>query len=1002
MVRNWQNRVEMTKARRRQTQEKKADMKEKRQNKIRVHEFMTTLDACHRSAGRAASTITTIQVWTDAIPKHGLSLSDMVVGGVDGSSSSGGGGGGSNHYHPEEGKHGNKRGRGKNKGKKGAKYDHDDDDDEDDDIILEETPKKGGRRRGNSNADIGKKKAHPRSKEAEKADNAEGVKQDVEVPLLCRSFFFTGKCVDTKGGKNAHNCRYKHYVNKIPSLSQALQQPNKSTTSNEETASQLDLADQALFATLTEEAAFSDPDGMDMLYYTPIIIYDGRNNNGSSSDETTNKISDEVTHVFSKSGIPQSSIVYIVIRDTLVFDRYREGSLLSEDDFHGVFGNKNKGGDAQQQQLLRGNQRTTSIGSEGDYEMNNTPGVPEEETESLASFLPGIILEHILTYSSDETVAAASRVCKSWYYEIGQNSPNLWKHLQKRHEWPTPAVSASTDATSTAEDMADGDDVHKLHLVYRDAFLSHYSVVRDVTAIKTALTALTSNKRSAALQTEQTEMTYQDFATRKHAPVEPNICFAIHVWSPTRVLAAYPKECSLRLFESVASAKGDGGEKACRELVCQKIDPYKTTKRKNCEIVAMDLDEHAIGCVCRVMTNGVESPAHILVVVSRDDFLLGDSSDAGMTDEPALKVIEIGETVLNYLVSADEVDHRMLHLRDFLADGHETDEVEVLVSRSVAACGFGNFMLEIAVSIPSEDLGGQMLLLDRKLVLFSTSASTIVWVGDTDDPSRPLRPRSEDMTLVKMELPRPVRSKAACTLAVASPVSAVLRVIVIDPSEGIHTLPVEASGSFPDEILAEEWDVPAIVFQCRPVIITELDVVATVVLHQRVADRVIGRKTIVSFYSRFPAVGELACRFLELVNVEVIRLVRVRENHAIAVCRMYKAVSGEEEGDDEPTASLYAILFDIAARQEIGRILLLDDLNTNSIDDNWLEIASGNGGTIGAGLSWKGMIMTGDDVRSVGAVSVTLGGDEHTSKKKSKKMLKKSVKKSLFARGKNT
>ena len=970
-------------------------MKEKRQNKIQVHDFMNTLDACHRitsstgSSSNNTSATIQIQVWTDTIPKDGLSLSDMLVGGVDGS---GGGGGGGINGHNEEGSgRPGKRGKGKGKGKKGAKYENDEDDE-----IVEETPQKGGRRRGNSNADTGggsgKKKSHPRSKEAEKTDAAEGDKHDVEVPLLCRSYFFTGKCTDTKGGKNANNCRYKHYVTKIPSLSKALQ---PKSTSNEENTSQLDLADKALYATLSEEAAFSDPDGMEMLYYIPI-----HSQKSGSSDET--KISDEITQVFSKSGIPQSSIVYIVIHDTLVFDRYREGSLLSEDDFTGVLSIGNKkgaSGDAQQQQL-RGNQRTTSIGSEGDYEMN-APDLPEEENDSLATFLPGTILEHILTFSPDRTVAAASRVCKNWYYEIGQNSPNLWKHLLERHKWPTPSARINT-GTSAAEDMTDGDDLHKLHLVYRDTFLGHYSVVRDITAIKTALAALTSNKRSVALQTEQTEMTFQDFSTRKHAPAEPNNCIAVHVWSPTRILAAYSKECSLRLFESVVSTKGDRSEKACRELICQKIDPYKTTKRKNCEIVAMDLDEHAIGCVCRVMTNGVESPTHILVVMSRDDFLLGDSSDAGMADEPAIKVIDIGETALNYLISADQVDHRLLHLRDFLADGHETDEVEVLVSASVAACGFGNFMLEIAISIPSEDLGSQMQLLDRKLVLFSASASTIVWVGDSDDPSRPLRPRSEDMTLVKMDLPRLVRSKAACTLAVASPVSAVLRVIVIDPSDGIHTLPIEASENLPNEFLTEEWDVPAVVMQSRPVIITELDVVATDVLHQRVDDRVIGRKTILSFYSRFPPVGEVARRVLELVNVEAIRLVRVRENHAIAICRMYSTITGEEGGDGEPVVSLYAILLDIGARQEIGRILLLDDINADFIDDYWLEFALGNGETIGAGLSWKGMIMTGNDVRSVGALSLTLGGDEHTSKKKSKKILRKSIKKSLFARGKNT
>ena len=102
------------------------------------------------------------------------------------------------------------------------------------------------------------------------------------------------------------------------------------------------------------------------------------------------------------------------------------------------------------------------------------------------------------------------------------------------------------------------------------------------------------------------------------------------------------------------------------------------------------------------------------------------------------------------------------------------------------------------------------------------------------------------------------------------------------------------------------------------------------------------------------------------------------------------------------TVSLCAILIDIKARQVIGRTSLLENLSADDVDDDWLEFAIGCGGTIGAGLSWKGMIMTGEDVRSVGAYPSDLVGTGQSSKKKSKKIPKKVNKKPLLARGKHT
>jgi hypothetical protein len=123
---------------------------------------------------------------------------------------------------------------------------------------------------------------------------------------------------------------------------------------------------------------------------------------------------------------------------------------------------------------------------------------------------------------------------------------------------------------------------------YRQAFMQHYLVTRDIQALATGLTALTTNKR-----VPKKELSYQYFSTRKYAPSYDNSCMAVHVWSPTRVLAAYIADSSLRLFETTSK----GGEQICKEIVCRNMHPYPNTKRRRCTLVSLSLDSDTIVCL---------------------------------------------------------------------------------------------------------------------------------------------------------------------------------------------------------------------------------------------------------------------------------------------------------------------------------------------------------------------------------------------------------------------
>jgi hypothetical protein len=129
-----------------------------------------------------------------------------------------------------------------------------------------------------------------------------------------------------------------------------------------------------------------------------------------------------------------------------------------------------------------------------------------------------------------------------------------------------------------------------------------------------------------------------------------------------------------------------------------------------------------------------------------------------------LHVISIGEAVLNYLLSSEEADHRLLRLYDFLTDGGDVSEVEILASHSIKACGYGRFLVEVSISIPSLELDEEediMILLDRKVILFSATAEAIVWMGESN-PMDTL-PRHEDMTMVSYRQ----TARASITLLVA-------------------------------------------------------------------------------------------------------------------------------------------------------------------------------------------------------------------------------------------
>jgi hypothetical protein len=931
--RNWETRFELSIARRQQAKQRKQLTQNKKQSKVWAQGLLKLLDR-HAELLIVKESVPEIHVWVDHTHMEeceGTSnkasqrrLRTASIGSeVDGNKYS------SSPSPSPAGKGG--RNRAGSIGSEGG-------------------GKGGGRHRSGSLSEYpGKKKknSHPRSKEyLEDSNNPTLDESMLDVPLLCRNHFFTSTCYEV--GRKKAACRHVHYDSNTflgsRSLHQVLLDSGKSSRrANDDPGSsqrELTLSQEAVVA-FRDDDEIMTPGGMDMVHHLVIKLQVQ-----SVQDEaSSSSISEQISQALVQNAMKLADIAYVSISNTLIYDRYREGVLFLEDrDF-----------------LL-------AVAGEGAIFGRKLSIACDVEDNEAMLHLPGAVLEHVLTFLPDAAVASLSRVCKSWHVEIGQHSPHLWRHLLKRRNWPLPT-------TSTHDTME-----------YRQEFLRHYSVTRDIQALTTGMWALTTNK-----QVPKKELSYQDFSTRKYAPSYQNACVAVQVWSPSRVLAMYILDSSLRLFETISK----GGEQMCKEIACRKVDPYRNTKRRGGTLVSLSLDSDTIVCLFQE-TQG-EAVASIicysLVIMTREEFVLGESSEVtetfGASDDPELTVIELQPAVVNFLLCSDVVDHRMLELMDFLEDGEEVEEVQVAASRTLVACGHGCFLVEVSISIPGDDEGddddgseategaeSDRRLLHRKLVMFSTTAGAIVWIGDSSPTSANVLPSLQEEITLAYHYPSGVHtvvdSQSTCTVAIASAFAPTIMVGEFQSTGQIkNAQAIEASEIVREEILQDGWEFEA--GSLRRIVITQTDVVAADTFFHPYR---LEQQSVVSFYARNPPEGQPSYSTLALPGVvNIVSLACVRDKHLIVVCHGIFQNRYDTPGTITPPfrmdvtspsrTDVIVIVIDIPSRREIGRTRWISKVLMWQRDDIPFLTVDNSGTTMAIGLSWKGIIMTGSNIRSV-------------------------------------
>lgn len=643
-----------------------------------------------------------------------------------------------------------------------------------------------------------------------------------------------------------------------------------------------------------------------------------------------------------------ASIVYLVIetpnKTVLLYDRNRKGLMVSDASF-----------------------TANILGLNSD---------PKPVTSQIVQLLPLPVLEHILMFLPDSSVAIAKQVCLAWN-EIGKGSPNLWRGLCRRKCWPYSCEAS-----------------------IRDQYIQHYTVLRDIRGIQLGLHALLTKK-----STEEREMTYQAFYARQGAPQSPNKCVAVKIWDANRVLAAYSNDCTLRLFQAVC--RDGSSEMFCREVICRSIDPFKNTKKKTCFLLDVGLDSDVVGALLSVTDETNDKSPHLLVCLSRDDLLQGEEEDTGNPEQGngSMHVIDVEKAVLDYILSRD--DQWLLPLHDFLLMGGSEDEIEIIPSASIAGDGRGRFMLEVSISLPhvgdNDDAGdhGGNILLHRQLFLFSSSVGMVLWMGDSNPSSELLRPAEEDMTLISEEL--------ACTVVCCCHTFApALKICEIDSSghvEGTQEMPRD------ERLFEEGWSER--VDGNRALAINSTDIVVGDTLSKQMEDN--GERifqSVLTFYPRGSAnenaSGGLDHFRLAFEGCSLDSMFCLRDEYLCCLVRFYSETGfivndggGGHWGGENRATKVYCIIVHTPTRFELERICLYEDHGNNKL----CFAGNVNGGTVCCAFSSKGIIMTGNDIRKLPSTIsddsfIVLDNSTKISKKKGKKRLSKGKgKKDAFARG---
>jgi len=868
-----------------------------------------------------------------------------------------------------------------------------------------EAPEKTGRQKKAHPRGTGKqKRAHPRSHAATHTDDT--MSGGESRPSLCRRQFFTGTCDgatrNRKKGSSGLSCSHEHYPprNTQRTLADVLLLDSSDKSKSLETLKAS--SEASIISATTGGSAPADQvhanEAMEMVYHLaiPPLPIEGENDESNKAPSWSERISG----VLSTNSCSIGDIVYFTHGNYLIFDRYREGILPVE--------------------TKEGRDRLDSLPQDSETAQDGSiANVSSPELDNKASSLPCHILEYILTFLPDDATGMMCRVCKGWYDEVGKHSPDLWKFLLKRRNWPLLSeVSFALGTEENSEEMnASPKQNSRDHC--RETFTSHYSAFRDMNAVAKGIISM-----AASVTSDDNDSIVHTFSTRRFAPTSPNECVGVRIWSEKRALIAYRTDCTIRLFD-VVPMRSTTEAMSCREAVCVRVAPFPNTKKRSSEVIAMDLVNEIIGCLCKSQTNDPQ-PEYFLTAISREDFLCagGGADNFGIVEleEGALTVIHIRDVILEHLLDLDfdedeeETDYLNLDcLHAFIASRDDDySDVSVNVSNSLVACGNHRFMMDASISIPrvpdaDDDNESTIECLFRWIFVLSTQEMKVVWT--TKNMWDNMAPRESHHSLVSLRSPSQSHTNGKTTIAVASAYSPFIFDINIGRN---HDSLTEMRGYLiarqqRNMRMSDGWDNATDRRRKRPLAIVGEEVI-TVDNLEKFEDGKLFNKSVVYFYSRGTETSDSSPSAVLTLedNCHVTRVEPIRDEHAMLLCHE-RAISTTNQDIERDV--IFFILLHTKTRQVIARFLLNDAANLFH-GPFWGGIPiffDCHGDSVVVGVGCTGIILTGHGMRTLqkndnssitehGVRSELYKGGS-TKKKKKKRQQTGGGKKDGFARG---
>jgi hypothetical protein len=956
---SWETRAFEAAERRRATKQRKEEKNRKRSQKLNAQNLLTLLDQFGDQLLMAKSTSSLeIHMWTDSMPsdydidsvaddnmatppKMGRSRSNSYVTPPSTPQAA------KNHRRPRSNSY----------------------------ITPPSTPQNGNRnyRKSKSGSDysFGKKNGRPRSL-SNVSDSSEE-----ETPMLCLGHFFSGTCtvVERKSKKKGTGgCIHGiHMTGGKLSLHQVLSHSKASEAKSTAATNGL-RASKQVAETNFDSGSFAPAGQVHALYHMSLLL--------AKRLENSPRLSDAVTSTLAKTYCPIASIVYLVIDGLLIFDRYRDGIVLSTNDEHILLG------DCEGVGIKR---RTVSIAEYSETGVRD----PLDESivehhQHLVQNLPSQVLEFIVLFLPDDMVARMPLVCKSWHNEIGKSSPDLWKKLLRRRDWPITYRNQPSSIDLGASRERDN---------YRHMFISHYTAVRNLNAVVLGLESLESGARSNASNIGSNKDLAMLHFKDSHGHYRSGETI-LRIFSAACVLVGNIDDCTLNLFDAAETSCGT--YRRCRRRISVSVAPFSTSKRNKSKLIAMDLDQRIIGCLFAVGSD--DDPRKWLGVVDRHDFLCaaGRGGDVSEVEEGALRLFDLQTKTIDCLLSCDD-DEVIGWIYSHLMAGDEVDltSVEVDIRSSIVACGNGQFFFEAAIVLPLAfdedndelDLMSSALL---KVFLFDADRGEIVWVGPAGISGASTMqfwyPLKTSIVANKSPQLQSDGSLPYTEVAFVSRVSADVATIRVGDHGDVAC--VRVGKSVVSEPLSHECGIwrrsPE---YGRVAVATSSDIVLAECYSRVGRDSASSyHKTVFSFYPTGNSKEATTDRLTIDGNCVGFPIEPLRGDHLVA----FSCLDTSEDASGDK--SVFAVMVDVRSRRVIHRICI--DNAFDFIEDcSSFCIAAHNHSV--AVASRKGLLLVGQDVKSFADAAIEKSNSDQKSpqKKKKKAGKKREGKKDVFARG---